>query len=117
MCSDPDFVDCRYECCVGDLCNNFDFTNDVGSKIQPTIAMTAQKYQQLVQTERNEDEEDSIEVTQVSTSTPDSESAGDPPITKQSLRTTSNKNQGGLKLAFFGVYVVLTQNTCCQNVG
>ncbi|XP_046850248.1 flocculation protein FLO11-like isoform X2 [Xenia sp. Carnegie-2017] len=27
-CADPDFSDCRFECCSGDLCNNFNFTDD-----------------------------------------------------------------------------------------
>ena len=50
ICSDPDFSDCRYECCTGDLCNNFNFTDDVATKTpQPTVAMTTQKYQEVVE--------------------------------------------------------------------
>ena len=50
ICSDPDFSDCRYECCTGDLCNNFNFTDDVATKTpQPTVATPTHKYQEVVE--------------------------------------------------------------------
>ena len=55
ICSDPDYLDCRYECCTGDLCNDFDFSNDVGAKVpRPTIAATTRKYEELVRSESSE---------------------------------------------------------------
>lgn len=48
-CSDPDFSDCRFECCSGDLCNNFGFSDHKPNFPQPTVARTTRKYQDLQQ--------------------------------------------------------------------
>ncbi|XP_028393641.1 mucin-5AC-like [Dendronephthya gigantea] len=46
ICADPDYSDCRYECCTGDLCNDFDFAADVSPTVsQPTVGLTRETFQ------------------------------------------------------------------------
>ncbi|CAB3986581.1 Hypothetical predicted protein [Paramuricea clavata] len=98
ICSDPDFSDCRYECCTGDLCNSFGFTDDIDvrPKIpQPTVAGTTRKYQELVPSESVENvvTGNVKQTTVVPEVTTQGGSTGEPPITRQSSSTTSNTNQ------------------------
>lgn len=104
FCSNEDYTDCRYECCSGDLCNNFGFANEVGSNIlPPTVAVTTQKYQELVQSENvetvivTESAEQTTVVPEVTT--PESE-VDLRPVTTQGLITTTKKNQGKFKTLF-----------------
>lgn len=51
-----DYSDCRYECCTGDLCNDFDFTVDVSpTTSQPTNGLTTETFQDRVQLENIQD--------------------------------------------------------------
>jgi hypothetical protein len=95
ICSDPDFSDCRYECCAGDLCNSFDFTDNVNTSVpEPTVAMTTQKHQGVV--------DGSVErVVTETTVVPEITTQGATPTTRQPLK--SNKDQGELKFYFYQI--------------
>ena len=111
ICSDLDFSDCRYECCSGDLCNHFDFKNDIGANIpQPTVAITTRKYQELVQSTRGENVKQTTqqvltENVEQTTAVPDVTTqgieSGGSPTTRQSLTTTSSKTKGKFNLRFW----------------
>ena len=97
-CSDPDFSDCQYECCSGDLCNNFDFTNNaVTNTPQPTISPTTRKYLELTVSEGVENTvtkkfEESTEVPKQSTQPVEKPTRIVPPTKTQT--TSSNENEG-----------------------
>ena len=104
-CSNEDYTDCRYECCSGELCNNFGFANELGSNtLPPTVAVTTQKYQELVQPE-NVETVTTTERTEQTTVVPEDTTQGnevDPrQVTTQSFTTTTKKNQGKFKTMFY----------------
>lgn len=104
-CSDEDLTDCRYECCSGDLCNNFGFANDVGSNtLQPTVAVTTQKYQEEVQS-KTVVTESAKQTTVVSEVTTQDNEVDARPVTTQSLPATTKKNQGKFKTVFLVSFV------------
>ena len=49
-CSNPDYLDCRYQCCTGDLCNDFDFKSDEGlpQNAVPSVPTTTEKEAQKI---------------------------------------------------------------------
>ena len=101
ICSDPDFSDCRYECCTGDLCNNFNFTDEVATKtLQPTVAMTTRNYQEVVE---GGDEMVVTKNARQTTVAPEITTHGrdheidDPATTIQRLSTTSSSNRDQVK--------------------
>ena len=104
-CSDEDLTDCRYECCTGDLCNNFGFANDVGlNTLQPTVAVTTQKHQEQVQSETvvTESAKQTTVVPEVTTQDNEVDAR---PVTTQRLPVTTKKNEGKFKTAFLVAFV------------
>lgn len=97
-CSNKDYTDCRYECCSGDLCNNFGFANEVGSNtLPPIVAVTTQKYQEVEPVFTTERTEQTTVVPEVTTQGSEVDSRQ---VTTQSFTTTTKKNQGKFKTTF-----------------